>query len=225
MKRERRKLTNLTGKAKMKKLLTICAIAGLMFGLCSGRLALLVGPTAHAESKFSSSGYGGIIDDPEVLFSKPRAVRNDVARNTDEIIVLRHFKIKKGTFSEFFQLSRDGVWPYAGKIGARVVGMWKAIHPPNVEGSADRASPKLDEVYLMTRYASVQHWKATRSFTRLGGNGPDAEKAFKALIARHKLTLESSFVFLKGYLSSNPPYFMPPLPERYQLVPAADPES
>ena len=40
----------------------------------------------------------------------------------------------------------------------------------------------------MTRYASVEHWRATRGMAALGGNGPDYENAVAALRLRRELT-------------------------------------
>lgn len=145
----------------------------------------------------------------------PRPVRNDVAQPGEEIVTLRYFKIKKGTFDQFLKASVEGVWPYFEKIGARIVGMWKVVAP---EGVADgpQASKDYDEVYLLTRYASVEHWKATRETVRHGGNGPDWQKCKAALDLRQSLTLSSHVVFLKGQMAAGGPYFMPGLDESYE---------
>jgi|SRR5215471_6157558 len=41
---------------------------------------------------------------------RPHPVRNDVAQPGEEIVTLRYFKIKKGTFDEFLRVSIEGVW-------------------------------------------------------------------------------------------------------------------
>lgn len=138
---------------------------------------------------------------------RPRPVRNDVAQSGEEIVTLRHFKIRKGTFDQFLKASQEGVWPYFEKIGARVIGMWKVVDPEPMD---------YDEVYLSTRYASREHWAATRDATLLGGNGPDWDRCRKALDLRESLTIESSVVFLKGALAGGGPLYMPGLPERYE---------
>ena len=74
-------------------------------------------------------------------------------------------------------------------------------------------SPDYDEVYLMTRYASVEHWVATRDPVKMGGNGPDWEKCRQALALRRDLTIETHVTILKGKLSGVP-YFMPGVPAR-----------
>src|SRR5262249_45454796 len=107
--------------------------------------------------------------------AKPHAVRNDVAQPGEEIITIRYFRIKKGTFDQFLKASQEDVWPYFDKIGARVIGMWKVFEAEGVEGQS-KPNPDYDEVYLSTRYASLDHWKATRDATSLGGNGPDWER-------------------------------------------------
>ena len=153
-------------------------------------------------------------------------VRSARAKRGEEIVTLRHFRIRKGTFEEFNRLSRDGVWPYFEKIGARVVGQWRRVYP--IPGGLDRGgtevgateSPDFDEVYMMARYASYEHWQATRSgvMARLGGNGPDYEACVEALERRRDLTLESSVRFLRGHFFGSPPVYLPPLDETYRRV-------
>jgi hypothetical protein len=145
----------------------------------------------------------------------PRPVRNNVARPGDEVVTLRYFKIKKGTFDQFLKASVEGVWPYFEKIGSRVVGMWKVITPEGVS-DGPQASRESDEVFLMTRYASVEHWQATRDTVRHGGNGPDWEKCKAALDLRQSLTISSNVIFLKGQMAAGGPYFMPGLDESYE---------
>ena len=66
--------------------------------------------------------------------AKPHPVRNGVAQSGEEIITIRYFRIKKGTFDQFLKASQEDVWPYFDKIGARVIGMWKVIEAEGVEG-------------------------------------------------------------------------------------------
>jgi hypothetical protein len=129
-------------------------------------------------------------------------------------VTLRYFRIKKGTFDQFHRASVEGVWPYFEKIGSRVIGMWQVITPEGIDGP--QASKEYDEVYLSTRYASVEHWKATRDPVKLGGNGPDWEKCKAALDLRQTLTISSHVIFLKGALAPSGPYFMPGLDEAYE---------
>ncbi len=145
----------------------------------------------------------------------PRPVRNDVAQPGEEIVTLRYFRIKKGMFEQFLKASVEGVWPYFEKIGARVIGMWQVITPAGVEG-APQASKDYDEVYLATRYASVEHWKASRDAVQQGGNGPDWAKCKAALELRQSLTISSHLIFLKGSMAPGGPYFMPGLNESYE---------
>jgi NIPSNAP len=142
--------------------------------------------------------------------SKPQPVRNDVAQAGEEIVTLRTFHIKKGTFDQFLKASQEDVWPYFEKIGSRIIGMWLVFDPNNSGPAKD-----YDEVNLMTRYASVEHWRATRDATLLGGNGPDWEKCRRGLDIRQGLTISSGVVFMKGSLN-NKPYFMPGLKESYE---------
>ncbi len=145
----------------------------------------------------------------------PIPVRNDVAQPGREIVTIRYWKIQKGRFDDFYKASVEGVWPFFEKIGARIIGQWKVIHP-----AADTCeeSPDYDEVILMTRYASYAHWQATRNPVQLGGNGPDFEKMREALDLRQSLTLETSVKFMEGYMYHSPPSFMPGLKEQYRLA-------
>ena len=146
---------------------------------------------------------------------RPRPVRNDVAQTGEEIVTLRYFKIRKGSFDEFLKVSVEGVWPYFEKLGSRVIGMWKVITPAGIEG-APRENKDYDEVYLSTRYASVEHWKASRDGVQHGGNGPDWLKCKAALDRRNALTVSTNVIFLKGAMAPGGPYFMPGLNETYE---------
>jgi len=172
-------------------------------------LFLLILPAVHAQTR-------GALQQQDT--AKPRAVRNDVPQRSDEIVTLRYFRIKKGSFDQFLKASQEDVWPYFDKIGARVIGMWKVIQAEGVEGQS-KPSPDYDEVYLSTRYASLDHWKATRNPTALGGNGPDWEKCQRGLAIRQAVTISSYVIFLKGAMAANPPLYMPGLKEEYEKKP------
>jgi hypothetical protein len=131
---------------------------------------------------------------------RPQPVRNDVAQPGEEIVTLRYFKIKKGGFDEFLRASVEGVWPYFEKLGSRVIGMWKVITPAGA-GAPQAESKDYDEVYLSTRYASIEHWKASRDGVLHGGNGPDWLKCKAALDRRAALTISSNVIFLKGSMA------------------------
>lgn len=132
-------------------------------------------------------------------------VRNLSPVAGEEITTIRYWKIRKGTFPQFLKASQDGVWPYFEKIGARIVGMWQVVPPPD----GKETSPDYDEVYLTTRYASLEHWAATRDAAALGGDGPDYAALQAALAIRQSLTIETKVTFLKGVVGPLPPVFMP----------------
>jgi len=170
--------------------------------------------SGQSETRAQDKPFAGRLEqvqDPD----RPRPVRNDVAQPGEEVVTLRYFRIKKGTFDQFLRASVEGVWPYFEKIGSRIVGMWKVITPEGVTGGP-QASKDYDEVYLLTRYASVAHWQATREAVRLGGNGPDWVKCKAALDLRQSLTLSSNVIFLNGSMAPGGPYFMPGLDETYE---------
>ena len=188
-------------------------LRGLLgFAAMCGLALSAAGPAAAGQPTAASEPFvGGLAP---VTEEAPRAVRNDVHRAGREIVTLRYFRIRPGTFPEFLAASRDGVWPYFEKIGARVIGMWRVLPAPG----GPPASSDYDEVYLATRYASAAHWAATRDTVAHGGNGPDWEACKRALDSRESLTLESHVTFLEGELAPGGPYFMPGLPEKFERV-------
>jgi hypothetical protein len=107
------------------------------------------------------------------------------------IATQRTFRIKKGSFPEFHRVSAQGVWPYFERIGARIVGMWLVT-----EDEREAQSPDYDTVILLTRYASREHWRATRNPVALGGEGPLWDACRKALERRRELTVETWLRFL-----------------------------
>lgn len=145
----------------------------------------------------------------EASSDEPVSVRHDVAQPGEPVVTLRYFRIRKGSFAQFLDASQTGVWPFFEKIGARVVGMWQVVHPAGVGETAAGAHDDYDEVWLMTRYASVEHWRATRRMAELGGSGPDYHKALEALRLRRSLTLATDLRFLQGSTWQTPPQYLP----------------
>jgi hypothetical protein len=183
---------------------------------CIVTIALAAGvfaSVAFAQDEKPQNFVGGLKQSDSTGDAEAKPVRNDVAQPGEEVLTLRYFKIKKGTFPEFLKASQQGVWPFFEKLGARVVGMWKVIYP---EVSTDPEIPDYDEVWLMTRYASVEHWAASREPQKHGGNGPDWEACRKALETRRALTLETRVQFLQGSTWQSPPAFLPGLDEKYE---------
>lgn len=120
-----------------------------------------------------------------------------------EIVTLRYFRIKKGSFPQFLEASRSGIWPFYEKIGARILGMWRVVPA----AGQTEASSEYDEVYLSTRYVSLDHWSATRDPESLGGDGPDYKALQTALAVRQSLTLETRVTFMSGLTGPLPPTF------------------
>ncbi len=142
-------------------------------------------------------------------------VRNLAAQPGEEIVTIRYWKIKKGAFPQFLEASQTGIWPFFEKIGARIVGMWEVIPSPDSKA----ASPDYDEVYLTTRYASVEHWAATRDAAAMGGDGPDYAALQAALAVRQSLTIETKVTFLKGATGPLGPVYMPGTGEKFTPTP------
>lgn len=147
----------------------------------------------------------------------PRPVRNDVNWPAREIIALTTWQVAKGTADARLSSSIEGVWPYLEKVGARIVGQWKAVFPPE---SAYEESPDYDELFLMVRYAGYEHWKAAQpdQVVAMGGDGPDYVAYQAALDALGKVTRSQSVTFLEGHMYQSPPKFRPGLSETYRKV-------
>lgn len=145
------------------------------------------------------------------------AVRNEAAQPGREIVELRYQRIRKGEFERFVRLTRDAVWPYEEKLGARPIGQWKVVYPD--APSRTKESPDYDEVITMTRYASRDHRAALAPGRAVlaGGNGPDWRAWREALAAQQGVVRETSSEILEGELYHSPPLFMPGLGERYRL--------
>lgn len=159
----------------------------------------------------------------------PRPVRNDRAKQGRELLVLRHHQLRKGGHEAFYRLSAENVWPFFERNGVRIVGQWKIV------GSDQGVSADVDEVYRLVRYASFDHWQATRSVrssgaasvgggggdVSLGGNGPAQERSISGFDSRSGLEVGSKGgYFLEGVSAPGGPYFMPGLAEEYDLVQA-----
>src|ERR1043165_9609889 len=69
-------------------------------------------------------------------------VRNLAAQPGEEIVTIRYWKIKKGTYPQFLAASQKGIWPFFEKIAPRIVGMGLVTPPPD----GKEASPDYDEV-------------------------------------------------------------------------------
>ena len=151
----------------------------------------------------------------------PRPVRNDIAQEGTELLVFRHQQLQKGGHEAYYRLSRHGVWPWFEKIGSRIVGQWKVIHP---DGSAE--DPEFDHGYRLARYASYDHWKATRQgHLLLGGDGPDYHRSRESLRARNHYAAGSDGAhFLEGVTATTGVYYMPALDESYEAVETAPAE-
>lgn len=146
------------------------------------------------------------------------AVRTDVAQPGQEILELRYQRIAKGSFDRLLTSTRDSVWPWEEKLGARPMGQWKVIHPDAPSRTAE--NPAYDEAVTITRYASYAHWQAMQPDVAvfMGGNGPDYVAWSQALNAQKAFVRETTGEFMQGYMYNSPPIFMPGLAERYRLV-------
>lgn len=181
---------------------SLVAIACLAFAACTTAAAQPPANNNPLQMNLDSAGQRG-------------PVRNLSPVAGQEITTIRYWKIKKGTFPQFLKASQDGIWPYFEKIGARIAGMWLVIPPPG----GKEASLDYDEVYLNTRYASLEHWAATRDGAAIGGDGPDYAALQAALAIRQSLTIETKVTFMQGVVGPLAPVYMPGTGETFAPAP------
>ena len=149
----------------------------------------------------------------------PTAVRNERPRAGREVLVLRHQQLRKGAHDDYYRASRAGVWPWYEQIGTRVVGQWLVTERDG--GAVDAAA---DDAYRLARYASLEHWRATRdpANVRIGGNGPDHAKSLESGRDRAGVqTGSKGAYFLQGENAPTRPLYMPALAEQYEAAPGA----
>ena len=154
----------------------------------------------------------------------PSPVRNDVPRlGQQEIIMMRHAYLEEGGYEAWLEASRSGVWPWFERLGARVLGDFEIVYPVGAD-----ATPGRDEALRFARYASYEHWQATRGGAlagdtggalRLGGDGGLRDASLEGLRTRRQYQQGSrGGVFLQGYLAETRPIYMPGLVERYEQI-------
>ena len=165
---------------------------------------------------------------PTVVAQAPTPVRNDVPRaGQQEVVMMRHAYLEAGGYQAWLDASRSGVWPWFERLGARILGDFEIIYPMGAD-----ATPGRDEALRFARYASFEHWQATRGgaaagdtggAVRLGGDGGLSDASREGLAARRQYQQGSrGGIFLRGYLAETRPIYMPGLDERYEQVDGAD---
>lgn len=145
------------------------------------------------------------------------AVRNDVERRGIETLVLRYTRIRKGVFDDIARATVAQVWPFEEKLGVRPIGQWQVVYPDAPRRTEE--SPDYDEMITLSRYASYEHYQATRPGQAVlaGGNGPDWQAWRGAREAEAERTIETTIEFLQGFTHTSPPSYQPGLPERYRM--------
>ena len=154
----------------------------------------------------------------------PTPVRNDVPRvGQQEVVMMRHAYLEAGSYEAWLEASRSGVWPWFERLGARILGDFEIVYPVGTD-----ATPGRDEALRFARYASYEHWQATRGGAaagdtggagRLGGDGGLRDASGEGLRTRRQYAQGSrGGVFLQGYLAETRPIYMPGLVERYERV-------
>ncbi len=158
--------------------------------------------------------------------AQAQPVRNDIPRlGQQEIIMMRHAYLEEGSYQYWYEQSSQKVWPWYERLGTRILGDFEIIYP---EG--EDATPDQDEAIRFARYASYEHWQATRPSTaasigdtggsqRLAGDGPLFDANNDGLRSRRQVSQGSrGGYFLQGYMAETRPLFMPGLGEQYQLI-------
>ena len=158
-------------------------------------------------------------------------VRNGTPRSDGrEIIMMRHAYLDEGSYDYWYQQSAAGVWPWFERLGARILGDFEVVYPIG----GDR-TPDQDEALRFARYASYEHWQATRSGQNAGatggslglaGNGGLSNASSIGLSNRRGVQQGSrGGLFLQGYMAPTRPLYMPGTAERFETVSAETPGS
>lgn len=143
------------------------------------------------------------------------AVRNDVPRlGQQEVIMMRHAYLEKGQYDYWYEQSSTKVWPWFERLGARIIGDFQITYP-----FTDNPNPEQDEALRFARYASYEHWQATRTTTSIGdtggsdvlaGRGGLSELATTGIQNRRQVSQGSKeAIFLQGYMAETRPIYMP----------------
>ena len=141
------------------------------------------------------------------------SVRNDVPRiGQQEIIMMRHAYLDEGSYDYWYEQSSTKVWPWFERLGARILGDFEIIYPEDED-----TTPGQDEALRFARYASYEHWQATRPATAassgdtggsqgLAGNGPLFDANNDGLSSRRQVSQGSrGGYFLQGYMAEDRP--------------------
>ena len=158
-------------------------------------------------------------------------VRNETPRSDGrEIVMMRHAYLDGDSYDYWYQQSAAGVWPWFERLGARILGDFEIIYP-----SGQDRTPGQDEALRFARYASYEHWQATRSgqsagdtggSLRLAGNGGLSDASSTSLRNRRGVQQGSrGGLFLQGYMAPTRPLYMPGTSERFETVSATAPEN
>ncbi|MBG09582.1 MAG: hypothetical protein CMD92_00285 [Gammaproteobacteria bacterium] len=158
-------------------------------------------------------------------------VRNGTPRSDGrEIIMMRHAYVDEGSYDYWYQQSAAGVWPWFERLGARILGDFEVVYPIG----GDR-TPDQDEALRFARYASYEHWQATRSGQNAGATGGSLSlagsgglsNASSIGISNRRGVQQGSRggLFLQGYMAPTRPLYMPGTAERFETVSAETPGS
>ena len=155
-------------------------------------------------------------------------VRNEMPRvGQREVIMMRHAALEKGGYAHWYQHSSENVWPWYERLGARMIGDFQIIYP-----DTSSPSPNQDEALRFARYASYEHWQATRGAAnsgdtggsfRLAGNGELYDASITGIRGRREVMQSSKGgTFLQGYMAPTRPLYMPGTAESFAVVQSQD---
>jgi hypothetical protein len=160
---------------------------------------------------------------PQVEFAQEVVpVRNEVARvGQQEVIMMRHAFIEEGEYAFWERESRRKVWPWFQRLGARMIGDFEVIYPEVTD-----ESPGQDEALRFARYASYEHWQATRRANVENPTGGSIVLAGKGNLSvtsdmglsNRRTVLQGSkeAVFLQGHMAQTRPLYMPGTREAFR---------
>lgn len=119
---------------------------------------------------------------------------------SDGVYSLRSWKVRKGSFDEMLRVHEAYIMPFYERLGVRYLGFWVEIPGPD-----QPVDPAYDNVYMLTRYDSVEHWQQTRAPWAWGESDEDFLRMALAIAKRRSYAIDEHHQFLRGFEGNHPP--------------------
>ena len=119
---------------------------------------------------------------------------------SDGVYSLRSWKVRKDSFDEMLRVHQAYIMPFYERLGVRYLGFWVEIPGPDQPVDAG-----YDNVYMLTRYDSIEHWQETRAPWAWRESDEDFLRMAMAIAQRRSYAIDEHHQFLSGYEGGHPP--------------------